>query len=670
MSSPDIIYTQEFRVANGTRYLQYTERKEAINPNPEDIEISNKNFQQDPDLSENFEGYLGYTDRKAATKMEDDLDEKLKGDYPTFSQGVYELSEEQHQQLISNLKEAQTNKAMLWAGVISFSPEFLTKAGLYDPKTKKVNQKLIKKAIQNAMPTFLANEGLDNQETFWWGDIHLNTNHVHVHLAISQRHNTRPLKNGVPKGMFKNKSIRLFKSQIHHELENKKSRSRMIEIEKALDATKKKLTNGLTNDVTIQQKNYLQQIANALPDYKDKRKWRSSNHSVDFKEAKQLTDQLVNSLLQTSLNNEYSEYINLLKAKDAINRKKYGQKIKDTVNPADKKLREYLANRIYDLLRDNEEQYQKNNSSNKKRDLMAQIKSQGLTENKKLLNLEKERLKKLDPKSKEAKRLKMQIGLRKYYIRQINLDAQKESLDMRIAQLQGAPSTDLNQFFLHSLDEQRELIQLRKLPRYRLIQNPKLMQRFNVLKARYMDVNKVPINLVTTKSVLARKKQLAAEIAMIQSNTDDPSISLVIPNPNSDYRIMNATAYYKNLEDILDAKLQIHKNNQAYQNDLARRNELNRPLFADLKKKYEFAQNSELIDSELEHQLTYINNNQKKYQKNSKHQGIINNNLSRLLGQINQDGRKRVLALRKHLTDEDDIEREDRELEREEIYER
>lgn len=239
MSSPDIIYTQEFRVANGTRYLQYTERKEAINPSPEDIEISNKNFQQDPDLPENFEGYLGYTDRKAATKMEDDLDEKLKGDYPTFSQGVYELSEEQHQQLINNLKEAQTNKAMLWAGVISFSPEFLTKAGLYDPKTKKVNQKLIKKAIQNAMPNFLANEGLDNQETFWWGDIHLNTDHVHVHLAISQRHNTRPLKNRVPKGMFKNKSIRLFKSQIHHELENKKSRSRMIEIEKALDATKK-----------------------------------------------------------------------------------------------------------------------------------------------------------------------------------------------------------------------------------------------------------------------------------------------------------------------------------------------------------------------------------------------------------------------------------------------
>ena len=48
--APDIIYTQQFRIANGERYLQYTERKEAINPSPEDVEITNKNFQQDPDL--------------------------------------------------------------------------------------------------------------------------------------------------------------------------------------------------------------------------------------------------------------------------------------------------------------------------------------------------------------------------------------------------------------------------------------------------------------------------------------------------------------------------------------------------------------------------------------------------------------------------------------------
>ena len=151
---------------------------------------------------------------------------------------------------------------------------------------------------------------------------------------------------------------------------------------------------------------------------------------------------------------------------------------------------------------------------------------------------------------------------------------------------------------------------------------------------------------------------------------DIPRVEPDIELRNSLEKLSSDELYKLLIQKDEKTALKIHKNNQAYHNDLDRRNELNRPLFTDLKKKYEFAQNSELIDTELEHQLTYINNNQKKYQKNSKYQGIINSNLSRLLGQINQDGRKRVLALRKHLNDEDDIEREDRELEREEIYER
>ncbi len=59
--------------------------------------------------------------------MEDDLDEKLKGDCnSTFRKVLCELSEEQHQQLVDNLKEAQTNaKADVnMAGVISFSQNF------------------------------------------------------------------------------------------------------------------------------------------------------------------------------------------------------------------------------------------------------------------------------------------------------------------------------------------------------------------------------------------------------------------------------------------------------------------------------------------------------------------------------------------------------------------
>ena len=126
--SPDIIYTQEFRVANGVRYLGYMERENAVSPEQENDLQRERNVQNDPDVGKNFKGYLGYTDRKAATKMEDDLTNEEKGDYPTFTQGSYELSEKQHQELINNLRQAQKNKSLLWAGVISFSPEFIEKS--------------------------------------------------------------------------------------------------------------------------------------------------------------------------------------------------------------------------------------------------------------------------------------------------------------------------------------------------------------------------------------------------------------------------------------------------------------------------------------------------------------------------------------------------------------
>ncbi|WP_235980990.1 MULTISPECIES: hypothetical protein [Limosilactobacillus] len=48
--------------------------------------------------------------------MEDDLTNEEKGDYPTFTQGSYELSEKQHQELINNLRQAQKNKSLLWGG--------------------------------------------------------------------------------------------------------------------------------------------------------------------------------------------------------------------------------------------------------------------------------------------------------------------------------------------------------------------------------------------------------------------------------------------------------------------------------------------------------------------------------------------------------------------------
>lgn len=69
--TPDIIYTQQFVAAN-VQYLDYSEREEAVDLlNDFDLETGESNIQHDVD--ENLAGYLGYTDQKAATKLEDGL---------------------------------------------------------------------------------------------------------------------------------------------------------------------------------------------------------------------------------------------------------------------------------------------------------------------------------------------------------------------------------------------------------------------------------------------------------------------------------------------------------------------------------------------------------------------------------------------------------------------
>ena len=120
--SPDIIYTQTFHVAQA-KYLGYTERKNAINPE-RDFELENnpRNDQIQIDPDEKFAGYIGYMDRKAATKLEYDVDDNR---YPTFTRESLNIDDKQHQRLLDDLDLAQKNKTMLWAGVVSFSPEFI-----------------------------------------------------------------------------------------------------------------------------------------------------------------------------------------------------------------------------------------------------------------------------------------------------------------------------------------------------------------------------------------------------------------------------------------------------------------------------------------------------------------------------------------------------------------
>ncbi|MGY0243874.1 relaxase MobL, partial [Limosilactobacillus fermentum] len=487
--SPDIIYSQGFRLANaggngGLTYLDYTERDEAVADelSPEEMFEDDEllsDLRNDPDLPEDFEGYLGYTDRDAAAKLENLIDSYQEKRYPTFSQGSYELTEAEHNRLINNLKTAQVNETVLWYGVISFSPEFIREAGLID-ENNQVNQRAIKSAVMRSMPEMLQNEALDNNETFWWADIHLNTDHVHVHVAISQTENTRPEKDGQPLGMFSETTFRNFKAGIHRELSSDRSRSRVREIQQDLDQINKVLPGKAVEEArnNRQQMELLRRIQAALPNYKDKRRWRASNHSKEFQKAQKLTDELVDSLLDNQLKDEYTNFKQLVEERDQMYRQAYGQRIKDTTKAKDERLRTLIKNRIYRSLKDIADEVTPDDDRGKTKennsDLMSRIEALGPEKNAQLLEAEQRRLKTLDPKSLEAKELKKVIGFRKFYIRRVNLDAEIDYHNHMYQELQKINSgskkseQEMQRFFLQAHQEQARLAWLKKQPHYML----------------------------------------------------------------------------------------------------------------------------------------------------------------------------------------------------------
>ncbi|AKM50888.1 relaxase MobL [Limosilactobacillus fermentum] len=685
--SPDIIYSQGFRLANaggngGLTYLDYTERDEAVADelSPEEMFEDDEllsDLRNDPDLPEDFEGYLGYTDRDAAAKLENLIDSYQEKRYPTFSQGSYELTEAEHNRLINNLKTAQVNETVLWYGVISFSPEFIREAGLID-ENNQVNQRAIKSAVMRSMPEMLQNEALDNNETFWWADIHLNTDHVHVHVAISQTENTRPEKDGQPLGMFSETTFRNFKAGIHRELSSDRSRSRVREIQQDLDQINKVLPGKAVEEVrnNRQQMELLRRIQAALPNYKDKRRWRASNHSKEFQKAQKLTDELVDSLLDNQLKDEYTNFKQLVEERDQMYRQAYGQRIKDTTKAKDERLRTLIKNRIYRSLKDIADEVTPDDDRGKTKennsDLMSRIEALGPEKNAQLLEAEQRRLKTLDPKSLEAKELKKVIGFRKFYIRRVNLDAEIDYHNHMYQELQKINSgskkseQEMQQFFLQAHQEQARLAWLKKQPHYMLKkQDPD--GEFEALNNKYFDVTQVPINKLTPQMVKARKKQLAKELGFMLENPDSPITNHELPNPNSDYGVNNAVEYYRSTQQVLDLKLKISQNNQQYKNNPTMRNELNRPLFQELRDHYQRLGNSEKIDKAIDRRMRFVKQQQDKAVSRVSKGGRVLRKLQQALNSIGRGGRSDIRALSRHLDDDQELAmeeaKEDQEIE-------
>lgn len=319
-SSPAITFMIEYTEPQ-SQFVDYTNRKDKVEL---DNELSlEKSVRQFEDMSDemlasiekiipeqklDFKKYIDYMNRSYATQVQES-----NSITPLFNETYNQAPEKEVSLIKEKLDIAYGNGSLLWKGVLSFDNEFLAKQGIFDKETKKVDQRFLKESVREAMPYVLKQEGLSDS-AFWWGDIHLNTDNVHIHIGISEIESAREkiyyaARNRVEyKGNFSQKTLKSLKSNIFHSLINEQERGKILRQEQIIANVKTDLLSkviGKNQQPIETEKFYLEQVFNHLP---QSGKIRYGSNSKDFSVSKFFLDKYIDSYLANEGKAEYQEF--------------------------------------------------------------------------------------------------------------------------------------------------------------------------------------------------------------------------------------------------------------------------------------------------------------------------------------------------------------------------
>lgn len=320
MSTPSVTFMLQYTGAN-SGFVDYTNRAEAVDIDNElsvstseqlidDVGIDQlKKIQAEvPEQSLNFPEYIDYMNRSYATEKQ------TSNKTAVFNQEKNHLTTGEVDQLKNQLETAYQNGSLLWQGVLSFDNSFLAKHGLYDMETGQVNQAAIKNVLRTAMPHLIQREGLSS-DAFWWGNIHLNTDNIHIHFGLSEVESAREKIFYAPRGRmelrgnFSQKSIQGLKSEIFHGLLNDQTRSRLLRQEQVLANLKTDLLRNVLQGhqvATAAEKNFLEQAYNHLPQNKN---WRFKSNAKDFATSKFFLNRYLDSYFENEGKEVYDNFI-------------------------------------------------------------------------------------------------------------------------------------------------------------------------------------------------------------------------------------------------------------------------------------------------------------------------------------------------------------------------
>lgn len=289
-----------------------------------------------------FGDYINYIDRDEAVRNDNLSKFSLYNDYMgnsekttgLFTENKDFLSQNEKKELKDIFKTAQENESMMWQHVISFDNRWLLQNGLINSKYDCVNERKLKEITRIAMQQLQKNENLEN--AVWSAAIHLNTDNIHIHIAMVEPIPMRQKKGDEIRGKLKASSFKEVKSKIVNNVLSQQKENEIINniIRNSIIANKKK-------KMFIKDEEYLRlfkEVISELPE--DRRQWYYGYNSIKHLLPK--IDKMTEIFLENECKDEWNELKILLDKQQEKYRTAYGI-------PKDTSKAGYTENKIKDV---------------------------------------------------------------------------------------------------------------------------------------------------------------------------------------------------------------------------------------------------------------------------------------------------------------------------------
>lgn len=272
--------------------------------------------------SKKFQSYIDYIDRDEATRNYHFTDYSLYNNYmdnplksgTLFTSDKDFLLAEEKEELKQKFTEAQKNKSLMWQDVFSFDNKFLEEIGAYDPKTKILNEKLLREAVRNAMNDLIKKENM-SPSFLWSASFHYNTDNIHVHVASVE---VNPTRQNWERGKRKFKTMYSMKSKFANTIINRSKEYENINL-----IIRENLINDIDKSIYKDKEvKYLLKMAiKNLPS--DKKQWQYGYNSMT--KTNVYLDKITKYYLENYKNNEMKELQEMFNKEAALSENLYGK---------------------------------------------------------------------------------------------------------------------------------------------------------------------------------------------------------------------------------------------------------------------------------------------------------------------------------------------------------